>query len=334
MAKMLSVIYGRLLSTNLHTGVALVSARAAASSLLLALATQLLVCVLLTLGLGSLLSAAPPRTEAVLVTLSRALRGDAVWCQAVFTLVCLLGLATILTKMTVPMAVIEKQLQAGWRQIPATIAVGLIILITALSSAFSPTEKLYSAVCGWGLDTASLIVGAGVQGTVVWGPGLAALTSRLAARGGGGAAGGAVGGARAGLVCLQLAGVAAPPALLLLAALTVWTRLGGEDRAAELGIVITVLVVLVILGPATLITVRSLVRGRRSGMAWRQILSRSVLGRGGTPDQGRLSNSYRKFERCDITLTNMARLSPMPSKSRSGTLHRRSPNNKGSRLSY
>ena len=330
MAKMLSVIYGRLLSTNLHTGVALVSARAAASSLLLALATQLLVCVLLTLGLGSLLSAAPPRTEAVLVTLSRALRGDAVWCQAVFTLVSLLGLATILTKLTVPLAVIEKQLQAGWRQIPATIAVGLIILITALSSAFSPTEKLYSAVCGWGLDTASLIVGAGVQGTVVWGPGLAALTSRLAARGGGGA----VGGARAGLVCLQLAGVAAPPALLLLAALTVWTRLGGEDRAAELGIVITVLVVLVILGPATLITVRSLVRGRRSGMAWRQILSRSVLGRGGTPDQGRLSNSYRKFERCDITLTNMARLSPMPSKSRSGTLHRRSPNNKGSKLSY
>ena len=330
MAKMLSVIYGRLLSTNLHTGVALVSARAAASSLLLALATQLLLCVLLTLGLGSLLSAAPPRTEAVLVTLSRALRGDAVWCQAVFTLVSLLGLATILTKMTVPMAVIEKQLQAGWRQIPAIIAVGLIILITALSSAFSQTEKLYSAVCGWGLDTASLIVGAGVQGTVVWGPGLAALTSRLAARGGGGA----VGGARAGLVCLQLAGVAAPPALLLLAALTVWTRLGGEDRAAELGIVITVLVVLVILGPATLITVRSLVRGRRSGMAWRQILSRSVLGRGGTPDQGRLSNSYRKFERCDITLTNMARLSPMPSKSRSGTLHRRSPNNKGSKLSY
>ena len=330
MAKMLSVIYGRLLSTNLHTGVALVSARAAASSLLLALATQLLLCVLLTLGLGSLLSAAPPRTEAVLVTLSRALRGDAVWCQAVFTLVSLLGLATILTKMTVPLAVIEKQLQAGWRQIPAIIAVGLIILITALSSAFSQTEKLYSAVCGWGLDTASLIVGAGVQGTVVWGPGLAALTSRLAARGGGGA----VGGARAGLVCLQLAGVAAPPALLLLAALTVWTRLGGEDRAAELGIVITVLVVLVILGPATLITVRSLVRGRSSGMAWRQILSRSVLGRGGTPDQGRLSNSYRKFERCDITLTNMARLSPMPSKSRSGTLHRRSPNNKGSKLSY
>ena len=330
MAKMLSVIYGRLLSTNLHTGVALVSARAAASSLLLALATQLLVCVLLTLGLGSLLSAAPPRTEAVLVTLSRALRGDAVWCQAVFTLVSLLGLATILTKLTVPLAVIEKQLQAGWRQIPAIIAVGLIILITALSSAFSQTEKLYSAVCGWGLDTASLIVGAGVQGTVVWGPGLAALTSRLAARGGGGA----VGGARAGLVCLQLAGVAAPPALLLLAALTVWTRLGGEDRAAELGIVITVLVVLVILGPATLITVRSLVRGRRSGMAWRQILSRSVLGRGGTPDQGRLSNSYRKFERCDITLTNMAKLSPMPSKSRSGTLHRRSPNNKGSKLSY
>ena len=330
MAKMLSVIYGRLLSTNLHTGVALVSARAAASSLLLALATQLLVCVLLTLGLGSLLSAAPPRTEAVLVTLSRALRGDAVWCQAVFTLVSLLGLATILTKMTVPLAVIEKQLQAGWRQIPATIAVGLIILITALSSAFSQTEKLYSAVCGWGLDTASLIVGAGVQGTVVWGPGLAALISRLAARGGGGA----VGGARAGLVCLQLAGVAAPPALLLLAALTVWTRLGGEDRAAELGIVITVLVVLVILGPATLITVRSLVRGRSSGMAWRQILSRSVLGRGGTPDQGRLSNSYRKFERCDITLTNMATLSPMPSKSGSGTLHRRSPNNKGSKLSY
>ena len=319
-----------MLSTNLHTGVALVSARAAASSLLLALATQLLVCVLLTLGLGSLLSAAPPRTEAVLVTLSRALRGDAVWCQAVFTLVSLLGLATILTKLTVPLAVIEKQLQAGWRQIPAIIAVGLIILITALSSAFSPTEKLYSAVCGWGLDTASLIVGAGVQGTVVWGPGLAALTSRLAARGGGGA----VGGARAGLVCLQLAGVAAPPALLLLAALTVWTRLGGEDRAAELGIVITVLVVLVILGPATLITVRSLVRGRRSGMAWRQILSRSVLGRGATRDQGRLSNSYRKFERCDITLTNMARLSPMPSKSRSGTLHRRSPNNKGSKLSY
>ena len=330
MAKMLSVIYGRLLSTNLHTGVALVSARAAASSLLLALATQLLLCVLLTLGLGSLLSAAPPRTEAVIVTLSRALRGDAVWCQAVFTLVSLLGLATILTKLTVPMAVIEKQLQAGGRQIPAIIAVGLIILITALSSAFSQTEKLYSAVCGWGLDTASLIVGAGVQGTVVWGPGLAALTSRLAARGGGGA----VGGARAGLVCLQLAGVAAPPALLLLAALTVWTRLGGEDRAAELGIVITVLVVLVILVPATFITVRSLVRGRRSGMAWRQILSRSVLGRGGTPDQGRLSNSYRKFERCDITLTNMARLSPMPSKSRSGTLHRRSPNNKGSKLSY
>ena len=319
-----------MLSTNLHTGVALVSARAAASSLLLALATQLLVCVLLTLGLGSLLSAAPPRTEAVLVTLSRALRGDAVWCQAVFTLVSLLGLATILTKLTVPLAVIEKQLQAGWRQIPATIAVGLIILITALSSAFSPTEKLYSAVCGWGLDTASLIVGAGVQGTVVWGPGLAALTSRLAARGGGGA----VGGARAGLGCLQLARVAAPPALLLLAALTVWTRLGGEDRAAELGIVITVLVVLVILVPATFITVRSLVRGRRSGMAWRQILSRSVLGRGGTSDQGRLSNSYRKFERCDITLTNMATLSPMPSKSRSGTLHRRSPNNKGSKLSY
>ena len=314
-----------MLSTNLHTGVALVSARAAASSLLLALATQLLVCVLLTLGLGSLLSAAPPRTEAVLVTLSRALRGEAVWCQAVFTLVSLLGLATMLTKMTVPLAVIEKQLEAGWRQVPAIIAVCLIILITALFSAFSQTEKLYSDMCGWGLDTASLIVGAGVQGTIVWGPGLAALTSRLAG-----------GGARVWVSCLQLAGVAAPPALLLLAALTVWTRtrLGDQERAAELGIVITVLVVLVILVPATLITVRSLVRGRRSGMAWRQILSRSVLGRGGTRDKGRLSNSYRKFERCDMTLTNMATLSPMPNKSRSGTLHRRSPNNKGSKLSY
>ena len=311
-----------MLSTNLHTGVALVSARAAASSLLLALATQLLVCVLLTLGLGSLLSAAPPRTEAVLVTMSRALRGEAVWCQAVFTLVSLLGLATILTRMTVPLAVIEKQLEAGWRQVPAIIAVCLIILITALFSAFSQTEKLYSDMCGWGLDTASLIVGAGVQG-----PGLAALTSRLARAGGG---------ARVWVSCLQLAGVAAPPALLLLAALTVWTRtrLGDEERAAELGIVITVLVVLVILVPATLITVRSLVRGRRSGMAWRQILSRSVLGRGGTRDKGRLSNSYRKFERCDMTLTNMATLSPMPNKSRSGTLHRRSPNNKGSKLSY
>ena len=322
-----------MLSTNLHTGVALVSARAAASSLLLALATQLLVCVLLTLGLGSLLTAAPPRTEAVLVTLSRALRGEAVWCQAVFTLVSLLGLATMLTKMTVPLAVIEKQLEAGWRQVPAIIAVCLIILITALSSAFSQTEKLYSDMCGWGLDTASLIVGAGVQGTIVWGPGLAALTSRLARAGAGG---GPVGGARVWVSCLQLAGVAAPPALLLLAALTVWTRtrLGDEERAAELGIVITVLVVLVILVPATLITVRSLVRGRRSGMAWRQILSRSVLGRGGSRDQGRLSNSYRKFERCDMTLTNMATLSPMPNKSRSGTLHRRSPNNKGSKLSY
>ena len=311
-----------MLSTNLHTGVALVSARAAASSLLLALATQLLVCVLLTLGLGSLLTAAPPRTEAVLVTLSRALRGEAVWCQAVFTLVSLLGLATMLTKMTVPLVVIEKQLEAGWRQVPAIIAVCLIILITALFSAFSQTEKLYSDMCGWGLDTASLIVGAGVQG-----PGLAALTSRLARAGGG---------ARVWVSCLQLAGVAAPPALLLLAALTVWTRtrLGDEERAAELGIVITVLVVLVILVPATLITVRSLVRGRRSGMAWRQILSRSVLGRGGTRDKGRLSNSYRKFERCDMTLTNMATLSPMPNKSRSGTLHRRSPNNKGSKLSY
>ena len=316
-----------MLSTNLHTGVALVSARAAASSLLLALATQLLVCVLLTLGLGSLLSAAPPRTEAVLVTLSRALRGDAVWCQAVFTLVSLLGLATMLTRMTVPLAVIEKQLQAGWRQVPAIIAVCLIILITALFSAFSQTEKLYSDMCGWGLDTASLIVGAGVQGTIVWGPGLAALPSRLARAGGG---------ARVWVSCLQLAGVAAPPALLLLAALTVWTRtrLGDQERAAELGIVITVLVVLVILVPAILITVRSLVRGRRSGMAWRQILSRSVLGRGGSRDQGRLSNSYRKFERCDMTLTNMATLSPMPNKSRSGTLHRRSPNNKGSKLSY
>ena len=314
-----------MLSTNLHTGVALVSARAAASSLLLALATQLLVCVLLTLGLGSLLSAAPPRPEAVLVTLSRALRGDAVWYQAVFTLVSLLGLATMLTRMTVPLAVIEKQLEAGWRQVPAIIAVCLIILITALFSAFSQTEKLYSDMCGWGLDTASLIVGAGVQGTIVWGPGLAALTSRLA---------GAGGGARVWVSCLQLAGVAAPPALLLLAALTVWTRLGDKERAAELGMVITVLVVLVILVPATLITVRSLVRGRRSGMAWRQILSRSVLGRGGTRDKGRLSNSYRKFERCDMTLTNMATLSPMPNKSRSGTLHRRSPNNKGSKLSY
>ena len=112
-----------MLSTNLHTGVALVSARAAASSLLLALATQLLVCVLLTLGLGSLLTAAPPRTEAVLVTLSRALPGDAVWCQSVFTLVSLLGLATMLTKMTVPLAVIEKQLEAGWRlQQPERVA--------------------------------------------------------------------------------------------------------------------------------------------------------------------------------------------------------------------
>ena len=42
----------------------------AASSLLLALATQLLVCVLLTLGLGSLLTAAPPR---------RLLLGPAAW---------------------------------------------------------------------------------------------------------------------------------------------------------------------------------------------------------------------------------------------------------------
>merc|ERR1712098_245440 len=186
------------------------------------------------------------------------------------------------------------------------IGVCLFTIFLSLLNVSSMTERYYEEILTWGLHVLSFLVGALAQVTIVWMYGLNTLMDKLASWRGQAVPTPLV-------IFLQIFGNLSSLHLFVLMFIVIWFNYESNDIT---GVLIIVLVLCLIMFYGLVITVNGFRRGRK------EVVLQDMMGKKKEDKRKSLTNSYRKFERCDITLTNL-KLSP--SQSTSGTLFRRSP---------
>ena len=308
------------ISTNLFTGVIgnnNIGHPGAVSSdslvILFSVVTHILVNIIFTVIILSMISQASSSVESVFIIFSRSLSSDSVWSQSSFCLITFLGLASLLSTLSTPLIFIRDRFRITCHRIPAIIGVIMTTFIISILSCFSFTNSFSSNLYVWGVEKSCLVVGGLVQVTVVWIYGLNTLLEKLSAWRG----------KTLNIMLvrfLQVFGFLAPLHLSTLGIFSLY----NTGQSEGLVILVTLLAVIILIGLVILVT--KIVVGRRKKMTLDQIMVREVLGRRQSGPQAKsLTNSYRKFERCDITLTNM-KLSPTLRRGNSsGSLFRRSP---------
>ena len=192
------------------------------------------------------------------------------------------------------------------------LCVCLFVILLSLLNVSSITERFYEELLTWGLHVLSFLIGALTQVTIVWMYGLNTLIDKLATW-----RGQAV--PTHLTVFLQIFGNFSSLHLFVLMFMVIWFNYESNDIT---GVIIIVLVLCLIICYGLVITVNGFRRGRKKKVHWKEVILKDIMGKKKEDKRKSLTNSYRKFERCDITLTNL-KLSP--SQSNSGTLFRRSP---------
>jgi len=283
-------------------------------SILLSVFSHLAMCLIFTLILLSLsqTSRTVNSSLSVLVTVSQSLHTEVVWCQAAFCLVLLLGFASIITTLMPVLTFIQDRFRGNYQRYPPMLCVCLFVILLSLLNVSSRTERFYEELLTWGLHVLSFLIGALTQVTIVWMYGLNTLIDKLASW-----RGQAV--PTHLTVFLQIFGNFSSLHLFVLMFMVIWFNYESNDIA---GVIIIVLVLCLIICYGLVITVNGFRRGRKKKVHWKEVILKDIMGKKKEDKRKSLTNSYRKFERCDITLTNL-KLSP--SQSNSGTLFRRSP---------
>jgi len=316
-AAMLAVV-----STNLHSGVILTSNRESSSeyngvALGLASLTHLVFCVLMTHVLYFFTSVKPRNInsrESVMMMIKHTVSSGNAWHQINLVTIFLLGVASILSKLMVPLTYIEdKTFRAAWLK-----KFGLILSMVTMSLLpyFPETRNIMTHLETWGVEISSMIVTSMTLMAIVWCYGVTRMVQKLAPKNGGYSS-------PIRITILQLMGNIGLVLLSSFAGLAIFTRAQESDLIGPV-IAFSVMAIVIL---SSIIGVCILGRRERTKtLSWKDYFM-EIAGRRSREDRrASLTNSYRKFERCDMTMTNMlAKVHLTPRNSESGTYCRRTP---------
>ena len=316
-AAMLAVV-----STNLHSGVIMTSNRESSSdykgvALGLATVTHLVFCVLMTHVLYFFTSVKPENftsRESVMLMLKHTVSSGNAWHRINLITIFLLGVASILSKLMVPLTYIEdKTCRAPWLK-----KFGLILSMVMMSllSYFPDTKNIMSNLETWGVEISSMIVTSLTLIAIVWCYGVTRMVQKLTPQNG-------CYSSSMKITILELIGNIGLVLISSFAGLAIFTRAQENDLIGPI-IAFSVLTVVIL---SSIIGVCILSRRERSKtLSWKDYFMEIVGRRSREDRRASLTNSYRKFERCDMTMTNMlAKVHLTPRNSESGTYCRRTP---------
>ena len=317
-AAMLAVV-----STNLHTGVFMTISRERSSdhngvTLFLATFSHLLFCVVMTHVLFSFTSVNledMTSRESVLVMIKQSVPSGNTWHRIILITIFLLGVASILSKLMVPLTYIEdKRGHGAWIK-----KIGLILAVVMLSLMpyFPETEDTITHLETWGVEISSLIVASMTLITIVWCYGITRMMQKLASRKGEFSL-------SLRITVLQLMGNIGLVLFLSFAGMAIFTR--TQEKNDLIGPIIASSVIATVI-VFSIIGVCIIGRRERTrSLSWKDYFMEIVGRRSREDRRASLTNSYRKFERCDMTMTNMlAKVHLTPRNSESGTYSRKTP---------
>merc|ERR1740128_555772 len=185
-AAMLAVV-----STNLHTGVIMTISRERSSdhnvvTLGLATCTHLLFCVIMTHVLFFFTSVKPDNMtsgESVLMKINQTMSSGNTWHRMILITIFLLGVASILSKLMVPLTYIEdKRGQRAWIK---KIGLILTVVMISLMPYFPETKNTITHLETWGVEISSMIVASMILIAIVWCYGITRIVQKLAPKNGG-----------------------------------------------------------------------------------------------------------------------------------------------------
>ena len=282
------------LSTNLTTGAVRSLTRGKVSrhtNILASLASHLAVCLLFSFTVMSLRSG---EAENVYIVMTESLTSPA-WLVTALVLVALLGLHSVLTTVSVGLAFLQQNLPAPARLWPGLVSLGLLSLSLSLLPHWATTAGYSQEMTIWTVEIFSFLVQAVIMASLAWAGGLVNTAQRTSTAGGGEIS-----------RVYQYYAATAPLALLLLTAFLSVRDI--EERNITVGCLVFLVMTAILFLSSAVLVLTKVWRGKEKHLGWREIWEVEILGRR-SPEvtdnslTNSLTNSYRKFERCDLTST-------------------------------
>ena len=309
-------------STNLHTGVIMTMNRERSSdyngmTLFLATSTHLLFCVIASYVFFFFTSVKPENIssrESGLMMMKNTVSSGNTWHRINLITIFLLGVVSFLSKLMVPLTYIEdKRGHGAWLKKTGLI---LTIVMVSLMPYFPETKNIIAHVETWGVEISSMIVASMTLMAIVWCYGVTRMLQKMATRKGEHSS-------SLRITVLQLVGSIGLVLFLSFAGLASFTRAQENDI---IGPIITSSVIATVI-LSSIIGVCIIGRRERSkNLSWKDYFMEIVGRRSRENRRASLTNSYRKFERCDMTMTNMlAKVHLTPRNSECGTFSRKTP---------
>ena len=291
------------LSTNLITGAVSSLSRGSRARLpshtniLAALASHLAVSLVFSLAVLSLMSEGGETAEVQRV-FSQSLLPPA-WVQTALVLVALLGLHSLLVTVSVSLSFLQQNYPSSpspARLYPGLLSLLLLTLGLSLLPYWPATAEYSKELVSWAVERFSFLVQAVMVASLVLGVGLDNINQRMAS----------AGGSQLGRFYKYYGGLA-PLALLLLTAFLSVQDIDQRDLTVGCSVFL-VMTASLFLSSAVLI-INKVRSGKQKHLAWRQVWVEEVLGRRSEEVcEDSLTNSYRKFERCDLNNTSIIKI--------------------------
>ena len=167
---------------------------------------------------------------------------------------------------------------------------------SALLPHWAGTKHYSREVASWAVETFSFLLQALVVASLVWGVGLDNISQRISSAGQG----------ELGRF-YKFYATLGPLALLLVTAFIAVQDIDKRDLTVGCSVFL-VMTVSLFLSSAVLV-IDKVRRGKQKHLAWRQIWLEEILGRRSEEVRDNsLTNSYRKFERCDLTSASIMKI--------------------------
>ena len=284
------------LSTNLVTGAASLTRGKVGphinSNILTALASHLGLCLVFSLAVLSVVSEGGENVF-LLLTESQLPPG---WVQTALVLAAVLGLHSLLVTVSLSLSVLQQTCQSSARLYPSLVCLLLLTLCLSLLPHWAGTKHYSREVASWAVETFSFLLQALVVASLVWGVGLDNISQRISSTGGG----------ELGRF-YKFYATLAPLALLLVTAFIAVQDIDKRDLTVGCSVFL-VMTVSLFLSSAVLV-IDKVRREKQKHLAWRQIWLEEILGRRSEEVRDNsLTNSYRKFERCDLTSASIMKI--------------------------
>ena len=321
-----------LVSTNLHTGVIMTLDREKSSdfkgvTLMFATVTHLVFCVLITFVIISFISSQLEHMSSrfsVIMMIQETKSEGGPWCQIIIILIFLLSVASILSKLMVPLAFIEDKPGTAYGSYLKKFSLLLTMIMISVLPYFLKTKDFIKIVEMWGVEISSTIVTALTLVTIVWCYGVTRMLQKYTSREGGSSASSTI-------TMLHLVGNSGLVFFPYCAVMAILCRAQKDDAIGP--IIASLLITFVTL--SSIIRVYMSNKRERKRLSWREYLM-EILGKRSRYER-RVTNSYRTFERCDMTMSNMLTQvhlqHTMSDMSESGTNCRKSSSNRNPTLS-